>query len=181
MATNKPVHLPDAMPDVSKPTLLVVCDTHHCQFIDVGNHTLVVNGTVKSKEPSFSDHEGSYQSPAARGMGGIMGGLSEPNKIEQNRLREFANDVCTHLAHVVQQQGIAEVYLSAPNKFLGVLDAHLTPALKKLVKTKLEGNFVKEPPRDTLIRFRPDLEQALKDLRDLEGYSARKLPPKKSK
>ncbi len=176
MPTNKPQRLPDAMPDVEKPTLLVVCDTHHCKFIDVGNHTLLVSGTIDSKEADYSDKEGQYQSST-----GVIGGMADTNPTEKNRLHEFANDVATHLAHVVQAQKIEEVYVSAPNKFLGELKKHIAKPVQKLIQKMVDGNFAKESPLEVLLRFRPDLEQARQALRDEENYSPKNQPPKKAK
>jgi hypothetical protein len=181
MPTNKPQRLPDAMPDVDKPTLLVVCDNHHCKFIDVGNHTLLVAETIDSREPNFTDKAGRYQSPAAGGRGGMTGGVEDPNQRETHRLREFANVVCGHLAHVIQEQGIQEIYISAPGKFLSVLKDHFNPAIKKAVHETMDGNYAKESPRDVLLRFRPDLKEALENLRSQENYSPKNQPPKKSK
>ncbi len=164
------------MPDVEQPTLLVVCDTHHCKFIDVGNHTLLVGDTVESKEHESRERPGIGYSPA-----GMIGGVSEDTKIEGNRLREFANDVALHIAHVAQRQSIEQVYVSAPGKFLSILKDHFSKPVAKMVAKTIDGNFVKEAPRDVLLRFRPDLEKARQKLRDEENYSAKNKPPKKSK
>ncbi len=166
--------LPDAMPDVEKPTLLVVCDTHHCMFIDVGNHALMVAATVESKEHKSTERPSLAYSPS-----GMIGGLDESTKVERNRLREFAGDVCKHIDQMLAKQGALEVYVSAPGKFLAVLKERLSTAAAKQVRAMVDGNFVKEPPKDILLRFRPDLEKGMQNLRDQEGYSPKKHLPKK--
>ncbi len=173
--------LPDAMPDVDVPTLLVVCDSHQCKLIDVGRHTLLVSEEIHSKENTFTDHEGRYQSPAAGGRGGIMGGTGDLNPLEKNRLREFANVVAEHVKHVVDQQGIEEWYLSAPDKFMPVLKKDLSAPLTKKLKGAIIGNFYKESPPDLLVRFKPEMKEAMKRLKDEENYSPSKHLPKRSK
>lgn len=166
------------MPEVNKRTLLVVCDTHHCLFIDVGNHTLLVADTVTSTEAEYSDNEGRYQSPAAGGKGGMVGGMIDMNPVEKNRLREFAHAVSDRVAKHVAALNIEELYISAPGKFLSVLQEHLSAPIKKKLTKTLDGNFVKEPARDTLLRFKPELSAAMKKLREQENYSPRNQPPK---
>lgn len=177
MPTNKPQRLPDAMPDVEKPTLLVVCDSHHCKFIDVGNHTLLVAEVVDSSEPTHSDKPGRFKSPS----GAAMGGLEDPNPVEEHRLRAFAGTVCDHMTNAVQHQGIQEIYLAAPGKFLSMLKSHFSPALKKAIRETMDGNYAKEAPRDVLLRFMPELKEALAKIRDEENFSTKKHLPKKSK
>lgn len=173
-------HLPEAMPEVQKRTLLVVCDTHHCKLIDVGNHTLLVGESVASNEPEYSDNkEGRYQSPAAAGRGGIIGGTTDPNQVEKHRLKEFANMVAAQVSKHVQEHKIEEVHMSAPGKFLAELKTHLPKPVQALIVSMLDGNFVKEAPRDILQRFKPELAEALQKLRDEENYSPKNQLPKK--
>ncbi len=173
--------LPDAMPDVGKRTLLVVCDGHQCKLIDVGNHTLLLADSVESREPEFTDKQGRYQSPAAVGKGGIIGGTGDLNPVEKHRMKEFANTVSAQIAKHVRDQKIEELHVSAPAKFLSELKTHLSAPVKKMVVSMLEGNYLKEAPRDILLRFKPELEAELQKLRDQENYSPKNKPPKKSK
>jgi protein required for attachment to host cells len=172
------VRLPDAMPEITKKTLLVVCDTHHCMFIDAGGHALTEKETVESKETQTSEHPGTKQSPAAMGKGGMISGVDDPNQQESNRLKNFANEVSRHIDASVSSQGIEELYISAPGKFLSVLKTHLSTKAAGLVAQALDGNFMKEPPAAILVRFRPDLKDAIKELRDGENFSAKKHLPK---
>jgi protein required for attachment to host cells len=174
-------HLPDAMPEITKRTLLVVCDNHHCKLIDVANHTLLVADGLASKEPSYSDKEGSYQSPGAAGKGGVMGGLADPNPVEKHRLKEFANTLSAQIDSHIRDHKIEQVYISAPGKFLSELDGHLSNPTKKLVVKSLDGNYVKEAPRDVLQRFMPELASELQKLRDQENYSPKNQLPKNGK
>lgn len=171
-------HLPDAMPDIEKPTLLVVCDTHHCRFIDAGHHTIAFQGGVHSKENTFTDHEGRSQSPAAMGKGGMISGNNELDQVEGNRLHEFSNVVSRHLDHLIAMQGIQEVFIAAPDKFLAELKKHLSKHTQTLIRKIIDGNFMHENMHQILIRFRPDLEEAIKKLRDQENYSSKKHLPR---
>lgn len=167
------------MPDIEKPTLLVVCDTHQCKFIDVGGHTLLLGAQIESKAVTFTDSkESRFQSPAAMGKGGMISGAEDTNQLEKNRLREFAHQVIAHTVNAVQKQGIEAVYVSAPGKFLAVLRADLPKSIAKTVKDMHEGNFFKEAPIDVLLRFRPDLKSAAKKLKDQENYSSKKHLPR---
>jgi len=172
------VRLPDAMPDVEKPTLLVVCDSHHCRLLDVGGHAIAEKEMIESKEPKHSDREGRNQSPAAFGKGGMVSGTDSVNQVEKNRMREFANELMKNIEQSVREQGIQAVHISAPAKFLSVIRTHMTPAIHKILMQEIDGNFVKEPSIEILVRFRPDLKEAVKALRDQENYSAKKHPPK---
>ena len=49
---SKTIRLPDAMPDVDKPTLLVVCDSHQCRLLDVGGHAIAEKELLESKKPN---------------------------------------------------------------------------------------------------------------------------------
>jgi protein required for attachment to host cells len=168
-----PIKLPDAMPDVDKPTLLVVCDSHHCRLFDVGGHTLLEKETIRSSEPRYTDRQDSVMS------GGKSIGVGENDQVEDHRLHEFANAVVDHLTKTVTQQKIGELHISAPGKFLSQLKKHLTKPQQAILKNAIDGNFVKESPLAILVRFRPDLEEAVKALRDQENYSPKKQPPKK--
>jgi protein required for attachment to host cells len=174
------IRLPDAMPDVTKPTLLVVCDSHHCRLLDVGGHAIVEKETVTSVEAEFSDKQGQTRSPASMATGGgMVSGMGDMNPVDEHRLKTFANDVIKHLEQSVRAQKIESVHISAPAKFLSVLRSHMTPTLSKVLTQSIDGNFVKESPLQILVRFRPDLKEAVKALRDQENYSPAKQPPKK--
>lgn len=168
------IRLPDAMPEIITPTLFVVCDAHHCRFFDAGGHTLALKEDIHSREPHFTDRQGSKPS----GRGGMMIGIGESDQIEDHRLREFANVVATRLGAIVTEQSIGVMYLSAPGKFLSQLKRHLPKAVEKLVESAVDGNFVKESALDLLVRFRPDLKAAVQELRNRENYSAKKHLPK---
>lgn len=176
---SRPVRLPDAMPEIDKPTLLVICDNHRCKLVDVGGHTLVKEELIESKEVEFDERQGLVGSPAAAGGGGMLSGTADLNQIEKNRLRDFANVLVKRLGLVVREQKIQEIYLAAPAKFLSILKTHLTKELTKIVRSELDGNFVKEPVKDVLLRFRPDFVQAVKSLKDQENYSTKRQPPRK--
>lgn len=173
---SRSVRLPEAMPEIEKPTLLVVCDTHRCKLVDVGGHTLVEEEILESKEEVFTERKNLMGSPT-----GGMSGTEDMNQIEWNRLRDFANVLVKRLAIIVREQKIGEVYLSAPGKFLAVLKKHLPKELTKIVRNELDGNFVKEPMKKVLLRFRPDLTESLRKLKEEENYSAKRQPPKKSR
>lgn len=134
---------------------------------------------MESKEAEFSDKQGRMQSPAAMGKGGMISGVGDINQFEKNRMKTFANEVIKHIEQSVKEQGIQAVHISAPAKFLSVLRAHMTPGIQKILKQEIDGNFVKEPSIEVLVRFRPDLKEAVKALRDQESYSPRKQLPKK--
>lgn len=178
---SRPVRLPDAMPEIDKRTLLVVCDNHRCKLVNVGGHSLVKEELIESKEVKFDERQGLVSSPAARGKGGMLSGTADINPIEKNRLRDFANVVVKRLGTVVREQKIQEIHLSAPAKFLSVMKTHLSKELTKIVRTTLDGNFVKEPVQTVLLRFRPDLKEAVKSLKEQENYSAKKQPPRKTR
>lgn len=173
------IRLPDAMPDVEKPTLIVVCDSHQCRLLNVGGHAIAEKELLESKEAQYSDREGRSQSPAAFGKGGMISGTDDTNQFEKNRMRTFANELIKHIEQAIRDQGIHAVHISAPAKFLSVIRSHMTPEIQKILMQEIDGNFVKEPSIEILVRFRPDLKDAVKALRDQENYSPRKLPPKK--
>lgn len=172
-------HLPEAMPSIEKRTLLVVCDTHQALFYDAGGHTITLQGTVESPKEHYSDHETRTQSPSAGGRGGMISSNAEPEQTEKNRLNHFANMIFEHVRKTSESQAIQEVYLSAPNKMLGVLREHLPTAVQALMKDMMEGNFVHESSVTVLARFRPDLQASLQALRDMENFSPKHQPPKK--
>ncbi len=176
---SQTIRLPDAMPDVDKPTLVVVCDSHRCRLLNVGGHSIQEKEIVDSKEPDYSDREGRNQSPSAFGKGGMVSGTDDTNQVEKHRLREFANELIKHVEVSIREQGIQAVHISAPAKFLSVIRSHMTPAIQKILMQEIDGNFVKEPAIEILVRFRPDLKEAVKALRDQENYSPRNQPPKK--
>lgn len=162
------------MPDVAKPTLFLVCDSHQCRLFDVGGHAVVEKETLQSKEPKFTDRQGTKP-----GKGGMMIGLGDTNPLEDNRLKEFANVLMKHVDQVIREQKIEAIYISAPSKFLSVLRDHHTASVKKVLKKEIDGNFVKEHPLELLARFRPDLAEAVKALRSQENYSPGNQLPKK--
>lgn len=167
------------MPDIDKPTLLVVCDSHHCRLLDVGGHAIVEKEILKSKEAEHTDRASQTHSPGSFGKGGMISGPDDANQFEKNRMRTFANDLIKHIEQSVREQGILAVHISAPAKFLSVVRAHMTPAIQKILLQEIDGNFIKEPSIEILVRFRPDLREAVKALRDQENYSPRKHLPKK--
>lgn len=168
------VTLPDAMPDVAEPTLLVVCDSHHCRFINAGGRSLVEKESVESKERHDTDRESQMSGPT-----GMTSGSSDRNQFEDNRLKTFANDVVSHIASAVNTQKVTSIYLSAPGRVLSEIKHHLSKPQSALLSVVLDGTFVKESALDLLIRFRPDILESAENLRDQENYSPAKRPPKK--
>lgn len=173
-----PIRLPDAMPTVDIPTLLVVCDAHRCRFLTVGGHQIAEEDALESKQDQFTDKEGQTRSPASFGKGGMTSGMKDLNPVEENRLKIFANALVKRLEQLIREQKTGELHLSAPGKFLSVVRDHLTPEIKKVTKQTVDGNFTKESPIDLLARFRPDLKDAVKNLRNQESYSPKNRPPK---
>lgn len=169
------IRLPDAMPEISKPTLLVVCDTHHSRLINLGGHSVTEKEVVASKEHEYTERQSSK--PSGKG-GGAMVGIGETDQVESNRLKTFANTLVKHLESSVREQKIEELHISAPGKFLSVLKDHLTPALTKVLKQTLDGIYVKEHALELIARFRPDLKKAVADLRAQENYSPKNHLPK---
>jgi protein required for attachment to host cells len=164
------------MPEIKRPTLLVVCDSHKCRLIDVGGRTLLEKEILESKEEKFTDRR-----DTVRGPSGIMSGVGDLNQADLHRLKDFANAVSKHIDQSLRTQKIGEMYLAAPGKFLSILTDHLSVAAKKVLCKKIEGNFIKEPSTEILLRFIPELKTAVESLRDQENYSTRKHLPKKSK
>jgi protein required for attachment to host cells len=175
---SKPIRLPDAMPDVEKPTLLVVCDGHHCRLLVVGGHSIVEQETIDSREPEFSDRQGSKPGPSSMGKGGAMMGVGDTNQLEATRMRTFANTVMKRLDEVIRSQKIQSLHLSAPAKALAAFREHMTTTVKGVTVQTLDGQYLKEPALQVLVRFRPDLKDAVAALRDEEGFSPRKHLPK---
>ena len=168
---SHPIHLPGAYPEITSPTLLVICDAHHCNLFDLGGHTLMLKEEIRSKEHVYTDHQTVHASS------GSPVGLGENDQIEAHRLHEFTNTLGACLAKVVAAQKIESVYLSAPGKFLSHLTSHLPAIVSKMLVSTIDGNFVKEPPLETLARFRPDLKTAMQELRNGENYSTKNHLP----
>ncbi len=175
---SHPTKLPDAMPDIVSPTLLIVCDSHHCRFIDVGGHTLLEKEGVDSKELVHTDRQDSQPSPSSFGKGGMMSGVGEEHHAEENRLRDFAIMIVDRMTALVGQQGIESVYLSAPSRLLSEIKKHMPATLTKVLKSTIDGIFIKESNIEVLKRFRPDLDSSVVKLRDMENYSSKKHLPK---
>ena len=166
-------HLPDAMPDIEKPTLFLICDTHHCRIIDVGGKTVMTHGQVDSKEHATTDRPDKMGSPT-----GMTHGATEMDQIEGNRLHEFSNQVSAHLDQIVLEQKIEEIYIAAPDKFLAELKKHLSKHAQSITKKIIDGNFMHESLHQVLIRLRPDLAEAIHKLRAQENYSEKNHLPK---
>ena len=166
-------HLPDAMPDITSKTLLVVCDSHHCVLADVGGHTIMQKEVIKSSEDHATDRPGSKMSPSGTNVS-----LGEHSEVEENRLRTFASAISKAIDTAVASQGIEEIFISAPGKFLSILKKHLSTSAEKMLVSTADGNYVKEPLVEVLMRFRPDLKEGLSALRDMENYSSKKHLPK---
>lgn len=167
-------HLPDAMPEISKRTLLAVCGSHQCRFIDAGGRTLVELLVLNSKEESHTDRESSMRGPS-----GVTSGLGDHNQFEQNRVNEFANQIAVHIATAVTEQKIEALYIAAPGKMLPAVKERLSPPLTKLLAGTLDGNYLKEASLDILARFQPELKKAADELRSSENYSPKNRPPQK--
>lgn len=169
----KPVHLPDAMQEVTEPALLVVCDSQDARFIDAGGRTLVEKEMVEHKEKGYDEPESTMRGPS-----GVVSGTADRNQLEDNRLREFANIIAARIESSVKTQGIKHIYVSGPGRVLAVLRDKLSKPTAVLLDVVLEGNYVKEPALDVLLRFRPDLAESVQKLRDQENYSTKKKFPK---
>ena len=169
---SHPIKLPDISPEITSPTLLVVCDNHHCKLYDVGGHTILAKEEITSAEAHYTDRQGSKV-----GGSGVVG-VGESDQVEEHRQREFANKLIARIEHVVRDQKIVDLYLSAPGKFLSHLKKDLPKSLSKVLETAIDGNFVKESPASVLARFRPDLKAAVDELHDQENYSSKKHLPK---
>lgn len=174
----KPIRLPDAMPDIEKPTLLVACDSHQCRLLVVGGHSIVEQEIITSSEPEYSDRQGSKPGPSSMGKGGTMMGIGETNQLEATRMKTFANTVMKRLGDIIRAEKIQSVHFSAPAKALASLKAHMTTEVKQVTVQTLDGHYVKESALQVLVRFRPDLKDAVAALRDEEGFSSRKHLPK---
>ena len=165
---EKSIKLPDAMPDVVRPTLMVICDSHHCTLFNIGGHLVVEKEIIQSHEHVSTDRTSV--------MSGV--GLGDSNPQEEHRLREFSNTLMARLEVLIREQKIEEMYLSAPSKCLSALKQHMPTAVEKVLVLALDGNFAKEAPMSVLARFRPDLHDAVKQLREEENYSPKKHLPK---
>ncbi len=167
------IHLPEAMPEITSRTLLVVCDAHHCSVFDIAGHTLMLKEEIRSHEPRDEDRQS-----ISHGKGGATIGVGEHTHVEEHRLHEFAHTVSARMATLVSAQKIEAVYLAAPGKFLSLLKKNLATSVAKLLEAAIDGNFAKEPPLQTFARFRPDLKAAMDELRGEENYSSKKHLPK---
>ena len=164
--------LPDAMPEIDTPTLLVVSDAHHCRFIAVGGHTLVEEEELHAPELKHTDRQTVNMGP------GGASGVGDEHHAEDHRLREFAIAIAGRASALVERQKVGAVFMAASSRLLSELKKHLPQAVTKALKSTIDGNFVKESATEILARFRPDLEQSVKKLRDLENYSSKKHLPK---
>lgn len=170
---TKPIQLPDAMPTIDEPSLLVVCDTHACRFIDVGGRTIVEGARVESKEQVHTDRE-----TETRGPSGITSGTADRNQQEEGRLRSFTNALTEAVLKTIRGQGIRALYFAAPAKIISLFQSHLPKAEAALLKVVIDGNFMKEDGMSLLLRFRPDLAEGVTKLRDQENFSTKKHLPK---
>ncbi len=164
--------LPDVMPDIVPATLLVVCDSHHCRLIDVGGHTIVEHGSVDSGELKHADRQSTKVGPS----GGV--GIGDDHHAEDQRLTNFSKTILERVGTLIASQKIEALYLAAPSRLLSVLKKQMPEAMKKVLKSAIDGTFVKESAIDVLMRFRPDLESSVLKLRDQENYSSKKHLPK---
>ncbi len=169
---SKPIHLPDAVPALTAPALLVVCGSHQCRMINAGGRTLVEREVVSSPEHVHTDRESEMRGPS-----GVTSGTGDRNQEEENRLKQFANLVTKQIVAGLEQ-GAEELYLAAPSKVLSILKDHLPKAHASTLKVVLDGTFLKESSIDILFRFRPDLADGVSDFRDREGFSSKKHLPK---
>ncbi len=167
------VKLPDAMPEISVPTLLIVCDAHHCRLIDVGGHTLIEQEQLDSVELTHSDRQ-----DITTGFGGAMAGIGDEHHAEDHRLTGFAKMILEKASAIVVTQKIEAIYLSAPSKMLSEIKKHLSGSFTKILKSTIDGTFMKESATDILLRFCPDLKISVQELRDQENYSSKKHLPK---
>lgn len=168
-----PIKLPDAMPDITAPTLLVVCDSHHCRFIDVGGHTIVEQEKLDSKESKHTDRQSTKVGPS----GGTVG-IGDDHHAEEHRLTDFAKMVTDRIVEATAEQKIEALYIAAPSRLLSEMKKHSCSESKKILKSTIDGTFVKEPALEILMRFRPDLQLSVQKLRDQENYSSKKHLPK---
>ena len=107
-----------------------------------------------------------------------MSGVGEEHHAEENRLRDFAIMIVDRMTALVGQQGIESVYLSAPSRLLSEIKKHMPATLTKVLKSTIDGIFIKESNIEVLKRFRPDLDSSVVKLRDMENYSSKKHLPK---
>lgn len=149
--------LPDAMPEIASPTLLIVADAHHCRFIAVGGHAIAEEEELQAKE--LLPHE------------------DKDSQADENRLRDFAVMIVTRAELLISQQNIEAVYLSGPSRLLSDIKKHLSLTVSKVLQSTIDGTFIKESPLDILARFRPDLEASVQKLHEQENYSAKKHLP----
>ncbi len=177
---TRTIKLPDAMPEITARTLLVVCDAHHCKFFDVGGHSLMEKEEVHSEEAHHTDHQTSaHGASASGGKGGKSIGVGgDTNTIEEHRQKGFANVVMKRVGQLIREQKVEDFYLAAPGKFLSHLKHDLPKDIEKILESAIDGNFVKESPLAILSRFRPDLKASLADLHDQENYSTKNHLPK---
>ncbi len=164
--------LPDVMPDITPATLLVVCDSHHCRFIDVGGHTIVEQQVLDSDELKHADRQSTKIGPG----GGV--GIGDDHHAEDQRLSNFAKAIMVRIVEATAAQKIEALYIAAPSRLLSQMKKHSCPESKKMLKSAIDGTFVKESAIDVLLRFRPDLKASVQKIRDQENYSSKKHLPK---
>lgn len=164
--------LPDAMPEIEAPTLLVVCDSHHCRLIDVGGHTVLEHGSLDSGELKHADRQSTKVGPS----GGV--GIGDNHHAEDQRLTSFAKTILERVGTLVASQKIEALFVAAPSRLLSALKKQMPEATKRVLKSAIDGTFVKESAIDVLMRFRPDLHSSVQKLRDMENYSSKKHLPK---
>lgn len=165
--------IPDAMPDITPPTALVVCDGHHCRILLAGGRTIAEHDSITSVERESTERESQLRGPT-----GVTSGSVDFNQIEEHRLRTFANSIISTLQALHTSHGAQHLRLSAPGKLLSHVRSHLPKALQGIVEST-EAMLTKESPIALLTRFRPDLAASAQSLRDQETLGPAKQPKKK--
>lgn len=142
------MNIPNRLPAIQRPTLMVVSDASHALFFALQDRKLENAGDISIDYPPKDDMERtSIQTPSG------MHSAEQSENLEMEKIHRFSQQLADELRARVRKNGIDEIYLTASQEHLQQFLNALHPDVRARVTRTLPKQVTKEPPLEILSRL----------------------------
>ncbi len=142
------MHIPETVPAIQRPTLLVVSDASHALFFAMRDRELESTGEIAIDYPPKEDMErASIQTP-----GGTHSAEQSEN-LGMEKIHRFSHQLAAELHRRLQEGEFEELYLTGSQEHIEQFLEALHPDVRSRVSKTLHKQVTKESPTKILERF----------------------------
>jgi protein required for attachment to host cells len=142
------MNIPNHLPAIQRPTLMVVSDVSHATFFALRDRELESAGEITIDYPPKNDTERtSIQTPSG------MHSAEQSENLEMEKIHRFSHQLADELRVRVKKDKFEEIYLTASQEHLQQFLDALHSDILALVTRTLPKQVSKESPIEVLLRL----------------------------